>query len=142
MLPGGPIGTPKVYSGTPRVCKGSPIDPMGAHGAPKGVQKRPQGPPKTCPKTRGPNFVKIDVAEVTICDACASDSCPYKCLSMGTGSAFRLRKLANMLENCLIEPQQSNHKQKGKNKHIQYKEQLLSFHVVFGRASRSLDHVF
>ena len=31
---------------------------------------------------------------------------------MGTGSAFRLRKLANMLENLLIEPPHSNQEEK------------------------------
>ena len=72
------MGPKRSTQGPQGSSKGAQWDPMGAHGAPKGVQKRPQGPPKTCPKNRGPNFVKIDVAEVTICDAYASDLSPNK----------------------------------------------------------------
>ena len=44
-----------------------------------------------------------------------SEGSKKTCLSKGTGSAFRLRKLESMLENCLTESPHSNQASKTKN---------------------------
>ena len=49
---------------------------------------------------------------------------------MGTGSAFRLRKLANMLENCIIEPPCSNQEEKKQNKQSNTKKKRIAPQTV------------
>ena len=47
-------------------------------------------------------LVKVSISLKSECDPEGSGK---TCLSMGTGSAFRLRKLVSMLEDCLTESQ-------------------------------------